>query len=241
VVDQLSDLVETTYNFGLSNGSVAIENASPSVWTLSTVNPTNDSDWNTTLLEQATAAYEGWRTNVGNGQFENSVQLSNVTCRLTDSADRTLLKQVYLGGGTLWTGSATDGCLPWQTSLCISLYSYNRGTFIPNRRRRSGRFYMPPMDVGVLNSADDGLLSPTLVGELIDEMKAAWAAIQSASYTAPSGYHPLVGVNSRGPFKPPTDLPNFFHMVEVSADTKLDTQRRRAKGLESVIAVTPFP
>lgn len=240
-VDQLSDLVETTFNFGLSNGSVAIENASPSVWTLSGTNPTNNADWNTTLSEQAAAAYAAWAANVGNGQWENSVQLSNVTCRLTDNADRTLLKQVFLPSSDPWTGSATDGTLPWQTSLCISPYAYERGSFQQNRRRYSSRFYLPPMSINVLSSADDGLLSTTLLGELVGELKATFGAIQSHSYTAPAGYHPIMGVNSRGPFKVPGTLPDFHPWVQITADNKLDTQRRRAKSLESVIAVTSYP
>lgn len=240
MVLQLGSLVETTYNFGLSNGSVAIENASPSVWTLSAANPVTDADWNTTLQEQAEAAYNAWGTNMGNGQWEQSVNLSNVTCRLTDVNDKTLLKQVFIPTGAPWEGGETVGTLPWQTSLCISLYSYNRGTYIPNHRRRSGRFYMPPMSINVLSSKDDGLLDPTLVQDLIDELHPAFKASQIATYSATPAYAPILGVNSRGPFKDTTVAPDFFPVVQLSADNKLDSQRRRAKGLESVYAIAAY-
>lgn len=238
-VNQVAGLAEITYNFGLSNGSVAIEDASPSIWVLPTVAPISDDDWNTALLEMATAAYGGWKTNVGNGQWENSVQLSNVTARRTSTTDATLDKQVYLPTDDTWVGSETSGTLPWQTSLCISPYSYLRGSYIPNRRRRTGRFYLPPMSTNVLYAVDDGLLDPTLVATLLDELHPAWKAIQTADYST-SGLEPIFGINSRGPFKDPTVLPHFFPVVQLTADNKLDSQRRRTKRLESVIATVPY-
>jgi hypothetical protein len=237
---QVANLVETTYNFGLSNGSVAIENASPSVWTLSTANPVIDADWNTTLLEQAVAAYNGWADHIDGNKWENSVELSNVTCRLTDIHDKTLLKQVYIPSSSPWVGTDTSGSLPWQCSLCVSTYSYLRGTYIPNRRRRSGRFYMPPNSISVLAFVDDGLVAPETLATWLPELHTAFKASQIATYSATPAYEPILVINSRGPFKDPLVEPDTFAVVQLSMDNKIDTQRRRTKGLESVYAIQAY-
>lgn len=234
-IDQVPDLVRVEYGFVLSEGSGTVESAEPSVWFLSTTNPTTDSDWNALLLELAGAAYESWHADVATEHWETSVVLASCKATHQSTSGHVLHEQVYIpGGGGTWHGTSSAGSLPWQTSLCVSTYTYTRGTFIPNRRSRSGRFYTPPMSVSVLSDADSGMVSAEFAADRAGEIAQSWTDVMSASYTSFGAYHPVLGVNSRKQVA-------FYPVNEISVDTKLDTQRRRTKSLIPVIGVLPFP
>lgn len=234
-ISQVSDLVAVTYNFVLSTGTAGVEQAECTVWYLSDTNPVSDDDWNGVLQQLANGSNGEWRANVATEHWENSVTLANVTARHESTAGLTLHEQVYIpSGGDIWAGTGTGGSLPWQTSLCLSLYAYPRGSFVADQRSKRGRIYLPPMGVSVLNDASDGLLADDFVGDRMGEIGQSWTNVMGFTYTDLPAYHPVLGVNSRRQVA-------FYPVVQLSVDTKLDTQRRRTRSLIPNIGTVPFP
>lgn len=66
--------------------------------------------------------------------------------------------QVALGvGGVGLPGTSGSDSLPYEVAMAVSLYAYTPGTFVTNRARKRGRFYLPPMHTAIMSS--DGRVS----------------------------------------------------------------------------------
>ena len=141
----------------------------------------------------------------------------------------TLREQRYVPP-TPWVGTSTQPSLPWETSLCVSLYCYPRGTFQPNARRRRGRFYLPPMSSAVLASNNSGFVADNVAHGVLSQMhdfcRDAWQ-----SYLGVDEAH--LGVFSRADS-------TVYPVVQISLDAKIDSQRRRQNREIAGALVTPF-
>lgn len=241
-IHQVADLIKLDYRFDLSAGGTVVEHADFGIWFKSATVPTFSTDWQNVLQEMASLAYERFNHFVDPGNYHSSVALqqTRVTHTNTDGTAQQIATGVAAGGDD-FRGTASNGSLPWQDSLVISLYSYPRGTFVPNQRQKRGRFYLPPFDTGILQNADTGLIADDDAAQIAGELGLVLDALQTHTYTAFAGFSPVPGVNSRGPFKVPATPPAFYPLVQLSVDNKLDTQRLRTKNLPGNIQTAPYP
>jgi hypothetical protein len=142
-------------------------------------------------------------------------------------------------GADAWVGSATDS-LPWETSLAVSLFGYERGVFATNKGRKRGRFYLPPMGVNVL-SGKSGQLTDTALTALNTQLGAFLNDVQGMNFSSGSpeqdeDYFNLVVMSIGTPSKQldPTTTP-VTHMY---IDGELDSQRRRQRQVDAVETVS---
>lgn len=173
-------------------------------------------DWDGFLADQASVAWEAWVGAVNHSFWCANVTLTSVEAVHYDVTGHTLNEQVFTGG-TPWVGSSTAPALPWETSLAVSLYTYPRGSFVSNGRRKRGRYYLPPMSSAILDSSDSGYFDNTLVAGLL----SAQVAFLIAAGKDIAGVHVLdLSVLSKvdDALRP---------VIQVSLDAKFDSQRRR--------------
>lgn len=201
------------WQFTLSRVGTAEDIAEFGVWWEPVASVT---DWDTFLFDQATIAWEAWVSAQNHSFWGPNVILAKVTAVHYDTTGHTLNEQVF-NAGTPWVGSSTASALPWETSLAVSLYTYPRGTFTTNGRRKRGRYYLPPMSAGVLDASDSGYFDNTLVSALL----SAQHTFLIAAGKDIAGVHVLdCSVLSKV-----DDI--LRPVVQISLDAKFDSQRRR--------------
>lgn len=168
------------------------------------------------LHSAAIGACHAWQDNVNQNHFSSAVEFSTVTARNFLANGHTNHEQVFVADGS-WVGNADGASMPWETSLCVSLYTYPRGSFIPNARRRRGRFYLPPMSANQLDSTNTGFFHDSGVAPLLAEMDAFLTAAREDMVGVQVG-DLVVYSRVAGESNPVTQL---------SLDAKFDSQRRR--------------
>jgi hypothetical protein len=99
------------------------------------------------LNSAANGAVNAWQNNINQGHYSSAVVFSDVVARNFLANGHTNHEQVAVADGG-WVGTASGASLPWETSLCTSLYTYPRGSFVSDARRKRGRYYLPPMTTG---------------------------------------------------------------------------------------------
>lgn len=168
------------------------------------------------LHSAAIGACHAWQDNINQGRFSTAVEFASVTARNFLANGHTNHEQVFDADGG-WVGSASGASMPWETSLCQSLYCYPRGSFIPNARRRRGRFYMPPMAATVLDPTNTGFYSnsdlATLHTEVHDFLVAAEKDMVGVKIGDLVVYSRVDGSHN--------------NVIQLSVDAKFDSQRRR--------------
>jgi hypothetical protein len=121
--------------------------------------------------------------------------------------------------------------LPWETSLAASLYTYPRGTFVPQARRKRGRFYLPPMGADQLDASNSGFFPDATIDAMLAEIVGFLQDSRETDVGAVTG---TLGVFSRvdGVIR---------DVIQVSMDAKYDSQRRRQNRENAGIVRTDFP
>lgn len=168
------------------------------------------------LAEAAHGGYNAWNTNVDPGKYSAAVTLESVTCTSYDASGKTLFEQNYVAG-TPWQGASSGKALPWEVSLAVSLYTYPRGTFVQNGRRKRGRYYLPVQTSNQLANNDSGYYDDSLIaGQLLEQVSFLSDSQQDSLGVQIAD----LAVFSRmdGVLRPVTD---------VYIDAKFDSQRRR--------------
>lgn len=208
-----TDAIQHIWNFGLSKITDPEDIAEFSIWT-----KTNSSD---PVDQAAVDAFaqkdaDNWSANIGDGDFCDNVRLSGCVVR-TFNADGSTALEASKGPTTPWVGSADPPALPWETSLCVSLYTYQPGTFQSHGRRHRGRFYLPPMAASVLDNSNSGFVANSSIAARL------------------AGYKVFVNLVGTKPDGDEYARPGVFSRVDsevriatwISLDAKIDSQRRR--------------
>lgn len=204
----------STWHFELNRAGVVEEEANFSLHFGGTsYEPTDDQ-----LNSIAEGAYKAWDSNVDSGHFTNAVYLVSTKSYRFNSAGKVIGIGSY-ADATPWAGSHAPPSLPWETSLALSLYSYERGTFVPNPRRRRGRIYLPPMAAGVLDGSNSGYYSDSGISALLTELHAF---VQDAEKDA-------LGVALAPPVVFSRVGEALYQVTDLYIDAKFDSQRRRER------------
>jgi hypothetical protein len=171
------------------------------------------------LLKLARGAFNAWESNVATSRFGTNVHLGSIIAQTFNGDGSTALKQTLVAPSD-WRGTAGGACMPWETSLALSLYTYPRGSFVAHGRRKRGRIYLPPMSASVLDPANSGYFKDSDIDAFLGEL---------TSFIEDVGNDDL-GVH--------VVTPQVFSRVDsvmrsvtqISIDAKFDSQRRREKG-----------
>jgi hypothetical protein len=103
----------------------------------------------------------------------------------------------------LTANNGTSGVksLPYEVSCAVTLYGYDPGSFVPDSKRRRGRFYLPPMSTTTMG--DNGRYSAGAIDTLgsgVTDWLNDVQGTREVSIGAPNGtgYWRLVTVSSVG-------------------------------------------
>jgi hypothetical protein len=210
----LLNAIQLTWTFDLKQGTEDQDIAEFSLWFKYGPGgsaPQEDLDF----LAQNGA--DAWSENVTGSNYGTNVTLRNVTARIFNAAGHTLL-EAQKTPATAWAGLDSSGCLPWETSLCISLYTYTPNTFVVNGRRRRGRYYLPPMAASIMEGGNSGFMKATLLPTILAEQQDFYGHLYAGAF--PGTLVVIPSVYSR--------VDEDLYIVEyLVADAKLDSQRRR--------------
>ena len=205
--------VELTWTFDLNQNGPKQDIAEFSLWLHNgsgATTPQSDLDF----LAQNGA--DSWSSRVSKSHYAATVSLRSCTARTFLANGHTLAESIKVPA-TAWVGGSGEPCLPWETSLCISLYAYQPGTFVVNGKRKRGRYYLPPMSTNVMAQDYSGFMDNTIFLAILNEQNS----FQQGCVDGSGG--PLIvtlAVFSRVD----SDL---YPVLYVVGDAKIDSQRRR--------------
>lgn len=220
------DCWSLTFNFPLTRAGTTEDVAEFTVW-IDGAGTEADDDM---LASLAVGAGTAWTSNVPDLRWCNNVSLGSVTAT-SYLANGHILRQQEKPPSSPWTGAAADPALPWETSLAVSLYTYPRGTFVTNGRRKRGRFYVPPMAALTLDSSNSGYFSDGNMDSQLGYMHAFLSDVNQDQEGVPVG---SLGVFSR--------MDSVVrHVTQISMDAKFDSQRRRENRETVGVRIAAFP
>lgn len=204
---------ELIFNFQLKKVADPEDVAQFSIWTL---NVGSDPTDQTHLDNLTVTAADIWVADIGDGDFCDNVVFTGCIGRTFSSDGKTLLESSKAPHDP-WAGTADPPALPWETSLAVSLYTYQPGTFQIHGRRHRGRFYLPPMAASVLDNSNSGFVANSSISARLSGYKTF---LNHLGGLADDSRWATVGVFSR---MDSVVRPATF----VSIDAKIDSQRRR--------------
>lgn len=219
-------LWQETFRFDLSQGSTQQDIAEFSLWFSSDTLEPGDAE----LPHLAAGGILAWQNNMNQEHWATNVAFVSVeaTAYETDGTIKSQ-KEVAATGG--WVGTDTGAALPWETSLATSLYSYPRGTFVPQARSKRGRYYMPPMAASQLDGSNSGFFLDSEIEAMLSECAAFLGDARKTDVGVTTG---TLCVYSR-------KLGDTFPITEISMDAKFDSQRRRQNREAAGIVKVDFP
>ncbi len=233
-----ADNVKLIMIFALNDGSADVEVAECGIWGMLN-GGSGAPDYPTQLQALAVGALAAWTAHAPVAEFSSAVVLKQAKAVHYNTSGHTLAEGVAAPTGTPWQGTASQS-LPWEVSLCLSLYGYNRGTFEPNAARKRNRTYLPPMGAVIMGNAITGRLSATNANAVLTWYKAFLADVSSVALGSSWVFAPQV--LSKGGTKPPLDPDGTLTAVQqISVDDKLDSQRRRERQQPATIYTLAFP
>lgn len=220
------DSYSILYHFGLERGATTEDMAEFTLW----MTADGGAPGETQLAQIAIGAYSAWQGNMDPEYFTNACYLYRTVARNYNAAGHVIAEGVYAPDPP-WIGTADGASLPWSTSLVASLYTYQRGTFVADPRRKRGRIYLPPMAASVLDPSNSGYFEngemATLIGQVHDFLEEA----QQEALGVKVG---TLGVFSRMD-EEVRDVTNLY------MDAKFDVQRRRTNREVAGHLNVPFP
>lgn len=160
---------------------------------------------------------DAWSANVGHAIYCSNVALRSCTARIFDLAGKTLRESIQVPA-TDWVGSSSAKALPWETSLCISLYAYQPGTFVVNGKQKRGRYYLPPMSSQVLDASNSGFFDNGLIAATLAEQATFYSHLYAGAFPGTLVVVPVIYSRVA------QDLYTAEYLV---TDAKIDSQRRR--------------
>lgn len=156
------------YNFTLIRTDAAEDIANVDLW----MAPLGGAEYgDSQLAAAAEGGYKAWATNQNEANWGNNVRLDSVVASSFNSAGHTLHEQNYVSN-TPWRGGSAQKSLPWETSMVVSLYTYQRGLFEPTSRRKRGRVYLPPQTSGQLQNSNSGYYDDTALPAFMTDVHA---------------------------------------------------------------------
>lgn len=189
----------------------------------------NSIDWDEYIQDAAEKARDKWIEHLAPITWTPVVKGVKVEAYHLDTAGKVLNKGMApFDDDHQWKGQAGGGTLPWETSLCVSIYGYAPGSFTRYGASKRGRFYLPPMPVSAV-SGNRGHLHPSTKAQLIGDLGAFLNDVEGM-VLGPSGqgadYFEL-GIISASTNKGATPNGSFTRAVAWGFDDRLDSQRRR--------------
>lgn len=210
----LERVFQLTWTFDLQQGSQKEDIAEFGLWF--NYGPGGSID-QTDLDFVAQNGADAWQQQVSGAHYGTNVSLRNVTGRCFSTNGHTF-RESQKAPASAWVGTNSDACLPWETSLCIGLYTYVPNTFVPDGKSRRGRYYLPPMAAAVLEGGNSGFVQNALIAPLLAEQVAFYGKLYAGAGFDPLVVEPIVYSRTQ----------NDFNLVEyLVCDAKLDSQRRR--------------
>jgi len=217
---------ELRFNFPLSRITTAEDIAIFGLW-LEMKDGSTPSDAN--LIDYATAGYDAWKNNISGASWTTNVQLGSVDAITYNLNGSTKARETHVAG-TPWVGTSTSPALPWETALAVSLYTYPRGTFVTNGKRKRGRFYLPPMSANNLDASNSGFFQNATIGALLAEMADFLAMVNRDGLG--------VAISTLSVFSRTDSI--LRPVTQLSVDAKFDSQRRRQNREQAGHIEVPF-
>lgn len=234
-VVQVPRIVRVTFVYGLVNGTSVEDFAEHSLVYQAASVPTDPAVTDAILMDMADAALASQAANVAPNHWSPSIQCAHVRVALEGTDGKTLFEKIVQAVDDLaWVGTGSATSLPWSSSLCVSLYAYEPGTFSPFGKSQRGRFYLPPPSIDVLLADGTGEVNPTVSAGIRDQWAQVAKELQEHDYSGFPAFAPALVVNSRR-------LGEAFPVTFVRVDNKLDTQRRRSKQQLGVVSYAEYP
>jgi hypothetical protein len=219
--------------FELDDDSAAPnEIAEFAIWGDFDIHPTTSALWDTALNALAHSASDKWSALIDPTHYSHGAKLKQSRAIRVDAAGHTANEQVA-APGTAWTGDATAHSLPWADSLVISLYTYTPGSFIAHAGRRRGRIYLPPPNVSILETTNQGTVHVDTSLAILNDFKGWLHDVQLVidPETLPVW---VPGVLSKVGG-------NWNHVTDLAIDTKIDHQRRRERSQPATRSSVSYP
>lgn len=191
----------------------------------------NPTDWAANVQYVADGIRDRWKEHIlATALFSPAAVMESVKVDHLSATDGKVLDQgvALFGGDSAWAGTGPDS-LPWETSLAVSLFGYERGLFTQDKARKRGRFYLPPGSTELLNGKSGQVRADQLT-TLCTQIVAFLNDVQGMHLTdepplEQADSFNLVVMSIGTPTKPlePTTTP----VTHVYVDSEIDSQRRR--------------
>lgn len=219
------------------NGASVIEEAVFGFWGQRFHYTGHAVDWAATVQNVAEGVRDKWNTHITDVQYwPNTVTMESVTVDHLSETDGSTLDQgkAAFTGGDAWVGTGTTS-LPWETSLVVSMFGYDQGSFTPHKGRKRGRFYLPPFAANIMTTTQ-GQVGEAVVTDLASQIGAFLNDVQGMILEpggeVPADYFDLVVVSrgTVGALLPPT----VTQVKRIFIDSKVDVQRRRERSQDAI-------
>lgn len=204
---------ELVFSFPLTLIAAQVEVAEFTIWLQADAEP---DDWDDAIVIWAQSAADAWSDGVSASAFCNNVHLEQVYARHY-GPDGKLANEQSAVPNNPWVGTASPPALPWETSLAVSTYTYEPGTFTPHGRRKRGRYYQPPMAASALDHSNSGYHDDTSMAAVLTEQVGFLRLLGTNDFGVQQAV-PCVFSRMDGVLRPITWL---------AIDAKFDSQRRR--------------
>ncbi len=132
------------------------------LWLRPVSEPGGIDEWNLGLIglaDQINTDLVALFTSTLKAFFSPAMKITTIRLTHVDEQGKTLHqveKAVNNGAGILGTGTVS---MPFSSTVVVSMFGYADGIFTPNRARKRGRFYLPPVATNTMSSSTGRLSS----------------------------------------------------------------------------------
>lgn len=167
--------------------------------------------------------------------ISNDAEIVQFKCAHLEAATGHVLDEgAYDVPSGVLQGIATTGMMPPEVAVAVSAWSYLPGGFASNKGRKRGRFYLPYVAKGLVET--DGTIKESSATDLANGFKNLFNDIQGMHTHEAGGIDP-----DYFDFITVSKVDATWHNVDwVSVDTHFDSQRRRQHQAPPVRFVQPI-